>query len=100
MIYFTGDTHGEISRFKTNSAKKIKKGDIVFGYGIGNMHLWKILIFLIHKKKGFYVSELCELPYGTSIETPESIKNREYLYKHLKYIFHLLFLFLDLLIYF
>lgn len=63
--------------------KKIKKGDIVFGYGIGNMHLWKFLIFLIHKKKGFYVSELCELPYGTSIETPESIKNREYLYKHL-----------------
>ena len=62
--------------------KKIKKGDIVFGYGIDNMHLWKILIFLIHKKKGFYVSELCELPYGTSEETPRSIKNRNYYYRH------------------
>lgn len=27
MIYFTGDTHGELSRFKTSSAKKIKKDD-------------------------------------------------------------------------
>ena len=23
MIYFTGDTHGEISRFKTSAAKKL-----------------------------------------------------------------------------
>lgn len=27
MIYFTGDTHGDLSRFKTSSAKKLKKGD-------------------------------------------------------------------------
>lgn len=27
MIYFTGDTHGELSRFKTSAAKKLKKGD-------------------------------------------------------------------------
>ena len=27
MIYFTGDTHGELSRFKTAAAKKLKKGD-------------------------------------------------------------------------
>ena len=33
MIYFTGDTHGEISRFKTNSAKKIKKGDTIIVCG-------------------------------------------------------------------
>ncbi len=27
MIYFTGDTHGELAKFKTASAKKLKKGD-------------------------------------------------------------------------
>lgn len=27
MIYFTGDTHGDLSRFKNSSAKKLKKGD-------------------------------------------------------------------------
>ena len=40
MIYFTGDTHGELSRFKTSSAKKLKKGDTVivcgdFGFVFG-----------------------------------------------------------------
>lgn len=33
MIYFTGDTHGELSRFKTSSAKKIKKGDTLIVCG-------------------------------------------------------------------
>lgn len=37
MIYITGDTHGDISRFKSSSAHKIKKGDTLiicgdFGY--------------------------------------------------------------------
>lgn len=27
MIYFTGDTHGELSRFRSSAAKKLKKGD-------------------------------------------------------------------------
>ena len=27
MIYFTGDTHGEILKFKSSAAKKLKKGD-------------------------------------------------------------------------
>lgn len=33
MIYFTGDTHGELSKFKTSSAKKIKKGDTLIVCG-------------------------------------------------------------------
>ena len=33
MIYFTGDTHGEISRFKSSSAKKLKKGDTLIVCG-------------------------------------------------------------------
>lgn len=33
MIYFTGDTHGDISRFKNSSAKKLKKGDTLIVCG-------------------------------------------------------------------
>lgn len=29
MIYFTGDTHGDLSRFRSSAAKKLKKGDTV-----------------------------------------------------------------------
>lgn len=29
MVYVTGDTHGDISRFKENSIKKLRKGDVL-----------------------------------------------------------------------
>ena len=33
MIYVTGDTHGDISRFKDSETKKLKKGDILIVCG-------------------------------------------------------------------
>lgn len=63
--------------------KKINKHDIVFGYGLANKQIWRFLMFLIHLKKAFYVSDLCELPYGTSVETNSAIRNRKYYYKYL-----------------
>lgn len=33
MICFTGDTHGEISRFKTQQARRLKKGDTIIVCG-------------------------------------------------------------------
>ena len=33
MIYITGDTHGDIKRFKTRSAKKLTKDDILIVCG-------------------------------------------------------------------
>ena len=33
MIYFTGDTHGDLSRFKSSAAKKLKKGDYLMVCG-------------------------------------------------------------------
>ena len=33
MIYFTGDTHGELSRFKTAAAKNLKKDDTLIVCG-------------------------------------------------------------------
>ena len=65
----------------------IKKNDIVFSYGLGSMLLWRFLIFLLHKKKVCYISELCELPFGTSTETSATIKDRAYYYKHMFPIF-------------
>lgn len=62
---------------------KIQKDDIVFSFGLGNKFIWRFLIFLIHMKKAFYVSELCELPYGTKSETKTAMRNREYYYKYL-----------------
>lgn len=63
--------------------KKINKHDIVFGYGLANKQIWRFLIFLIHMKKAFYVSELCELPYGTGAETNSALRNRRYYNKYL-----------------
>ncbi len=33
MIYFTGDTHGELTKFKSSSGKKLKKGDTLIVCG-------------------------------------------------------------------
>ena len=33
MIYITGDTHGEFSRFKDSTTRKIKKGDTLIVCG-------------------------------------------------------------------
>ena len=33
MIYFTGDAHGELSKFKSAAAKKLKKGDTIIVCG-------------------------------------------------------------------
>lgn len=62
---------------------KINQNDIVLGYGHGMKPLWRLLIFLIHKRKAFYISDLCELPYGMGAETISAINNREYYYKYM-----------------
>ena len=33
MVYITGDTHGDLSRFETAAAKKLKKGDTLIVLG-------------------------------------------------------------------
>lgn len=63
---------------------RLKKGDVVFEYWYGNYYLRALLIRLAHVKGAAYVSELCELPYGTGKETPSSIKNRK---TELEYLF-------------
>ena len=43
-----------------------------------NNYLRRLIIALTHVKKGFFISELCELPFGTSAETEDAKKGREY----------------------
>ena len=53
----------------------LKHGDIVFAFDKPNMFT-KALISMIHSKGGKYARELCELPFGTSVENESSKKKR------------------------
>ena len=59
----------------------LKKGDVVFGYCGTHVNFINKVIDTAHKKDAIYIRELCELPYGTSQETPKSIKLRKVLLK-------------------
>lgn len=61
----------------------VRYGDVVY-YFFGKSNLLKrIMIWIIHKKGGFCVSELCEYPFGTGKETKKIIKQRKYELNHI-----------------
>ena len=63
-------------RTKAFFCKHLKKGDVVIGFCTSNIQFINSIINIIHKKGAYYVRELCELPFGTSKETPQKIKLR------------------------
>lgn len=62
---------------------KLKKNDIIYGYIQRNNYLKKIIIFIVHKRKAFFVSELCELPFESGRDNKSANANRSYVYNHL-----------------
>ena len=63
--------------------KSSSKGDVVFEYWFTNMFIRTILVRLLHIRKVFYITELCELPYGTGGETNHTVYCRNFVLKHL-----------------
>lgn len=57
--------------------KNLRQGDVVLGYIGHDIDYTVELINTIHACKAKFVRDLCELPYGTSVETKDAIKNRE-----------------------
>ena len=58
--------------------RKLQKNDIVIGFYGGDVKYFNLLIKLIHLKKGKFIRELCELPFGTTKQTSRTEKLREY----------------------
>ena len=56
---------------------KVHRGDVLISYHERFGVFKRIIIALLHLKGAKYFRELCELPYGTGIETPKHIKLRE-----------------------
>lgn len=64
-------------KLKTYLKCNLREGDIVLGY-IGTDVLYvNQLIKITHNCGAKYIRELCEYPYGTSVESKAIIKNRE-----------------------
>lgn len=61
----------------------LNAGDYICSYINKNNFFRRVLIALTHWKGAYFISELCELPYGTGKETPSAIKGRNYEYQHL-----------------
>lgn len=57
---------------------KIREGDIVYSYIYDHCKLRKLIVGIVHFRKAYYVSELCELPYGMGKETKLAKRNRQY----------------------
>lgn len=57
-------------------------GDVVFYFSQNELIWIPLLIRIIHMKRAFFVKELCELPYGTTTETPKLKKKRELTLKY------------------
>ena len=57
-------------------------GDYVYGYYHESNAFTSHVIYLVHKSKAYYISELCELPYGTGAETKKKRRQRNYALKH------------------
>lgn len=67
--------------------RHLNEGDIVFAY-MGTMVDYSIrIIDVTHNCGAFYISDLCEYPYGTGAETKKTVGNR---YKVLNKLFPLL----------
>ena len=58
--------------------RNLQKNDIVIGFYGGDVKYFNLLIKLIHLKKGKFIRELCELPFGTTKQTSRTEKLREY----------------------
>ena len=58
--------------------RNLQENDIVIGYCGNEIKYINLLIKLIHLKKAKFVRELCELPFGTTKQTPRTEKLREY----------------------
>lgn len=58
--------------------RHLQENDIVIGYCGNDIKYINLLIKLIHLKKAKFVRELCELPFGTTKQTPKTEKLREY----------------------
>lgn len=59
----------------------IKKDDFVYGfYGASNLFR-KLIIRITHNRGGYYISELCEYPYGTGKKSMKTNNQRKYALK-------------------
>ena len=58
--------------------RHLQENDIVIGYCGNDIKYINLLIKFIHLKKAKFVRELCELPFGTTKQTPKTEKLREY----------------------
>lgn len=61
----------------------LNSGDVVLGYNQMVGQLTWLLVKVVHSRKAWYISELCELPYGTGSENTMTILQRNYAYKYL-----------------
>ncbi len=57
--------------------KNLKKNDIVISYADRDVELINIVIRTTHLKRAKFIRDLCELPYGTGIETEKTTKKRK-----------------------
>ena len=57
---------------------QLRNNDIVYGYLSGKNRFRTKIIRLIHKKGAYYISELCEYPFGPGKETRKKVKRRNY----------------------
>lgn len=58
--------------------ENLRKDDIVFGYAAKDVFFINTLINVVHRSKGKYIRDLCELPYGTGQETLKAKLLRAY----------------------
>lgn len=63
-------------RLKRYLIKNLSVGDVVYAYNGGDDYSLSILK-TVHSLGASYMQELCELPFGTSEETPKRIKKRK-----------------------
>lgn len=62
--------------------KKIKKGDVVFAYVNSDVRFTLFLIRFVHKLGAIFIRDLCEIPYGTGVESKSNIKKRNITFKY------------------
>lgn len=56
----------------------LKSGDYICAYINKNNYYRRFLLSVAHMKKAFFISELCELPFGTGVQNEVSKKGRNY----------------------
>lgn len=58
--------------------QRLESGDCILFYGGQDVEFTMRVIKVAHKRGAFYTRDLCELPYGTGIETLATIRKRKY----------------------